>query len=577
NYLKRKENVFTMEKDVVTEEYNKLQKKNSQETNSKIFPVNFGEQFSVNEQTLSDQEAALEASRRSYSAGLEIAPSATESVTELDRATIDFYQNLSVEDRLKIDRFIAARYINRDYQNATLVNADLDFEKSLSREERSHVKLLSRKLKESTMNNAETDALSQSFVFYNNKATNAKPKWNRLILSYALDINKTGDYLAKRKDYAYYQSLSTQEKNYVSIIEGFRRQNHKILTENLNEDASNVVIPTLTKNIPKYLVKTPQMSIEGELIDNQDGTSVKSFAVALEDQGGQKVYQTSTNENGEFAFRSIETDNYKLVSADDKYAEKFEKDYFIKGLKVESIETSEFNNTTSSVLFFDSDSKALRREGIVLLDEIAREYNNSRFLIELDSHTDSEGNKEYNETLSLSRGNSVKNYLVSKGVDNNDIVLRFYGSDKPVASNDNVYGKQFNRRVNVTMKAGKSFDYNPAVVYLAQPTADFSKLAARYEISEERLMKLNGLNLKNLAPYKPVRLPNTGISPDLSQVVPLNNDVMAFTTYTVGKNETVTSIADKFRIPEELLYELNNLQSDNLTEGTVIIIIKRNR
>lgn len=575
-YLERKENVFTMEKDVVTEEYNKLQEKNGRETNAKIFPLEFGKQITVNDRTLTDEEAALEASRKSYSSGLEIPSVTTGTATELDQAALDFYQALSTEDRLKIDRFIAARYINSDYQDAIIVNADLDFEKSLSREERSHVKLLSKKLRESALNNAEKDALSQSFVFYNNKATNAKPKWNRIILSYGLDINKAGSYLAKRKDYAFYQSLSGQEKGFVANIEAFRNTNHKILTENLNEDASNVIITDLSRNIPKYLVKTPKVTIEGELVDNQNGKAVKSFAVALENEGGQKVYQTNTNEKGEFAFKSIKTDDYKLVSADDKYAEKFEKDYFVKDLRLKGVDAEEFNNIVSSVLFFDSDSKSIRREGIVLLDEIVAEYNKGSFLIELDSHTDSEGNKDYNEALSLSRGNSVKNYLVSKGVDTQDIVLRFFGSDKPVASNDNVYGKQFNRRVDVTIKANSSLNYNPAVVYLAQPTADFRKLAETYNISEDELMELNGLNFRSFSPYKPVRLPNIGISPDLDQVVPLNTKVMAFTTYQVRKGDTVTSIADKLRIPEELLYELNNLKSDRLEEGSEIIIIERN-
>lgn len=578
NYLQRKENVFTMEKDIVTQEYAKLKEKNTQETNSRIFPASFGQQLTSTGSNENDEKAAaLEASKKSYTQGLEISSIPTDNVTELDQEVIDFYEAFNNLDRLKIDRFIAARYINKDYQKASLINSDLDFEKSLDRDERSHIKLLSKKLKEDALNNAEKDAIAKSFIFYNNKATNAKPKWNRLILSYALDINQSGSYLAKRKDYAFYQSMSDKEKGYIAQIESFRNLNHKILTESLREDASNVVTPNLVRNIPSYIVKSPKMSIEGELIDNQDGKAVKSFSVALENKGGKKVYQTNTNDKGEFAFRSINSDEYRLVSADKKYAEKFNKDYFIKDLKLTEIEVDDFSKITNTVLFFDSDSKSLRNEALVILDEVVSEYKKSRFLIELDSHTDDEGNKEYNEALSLSRGSSVKEFLVNKGVDNSDIVLRFFGSDKPVAPNDNVYGKQFNRRVDITIKSGTGLQYNPAVVYLAQPTADFKKLADRYKISESNLMKLNGLSKAQLTPYKPVRLPNVGISPDLSQVVPLNTSVMTFVTYKVGSGETVTSIADKLRIPEELLYELNNLKGDNLPAGSEIIVIQRSK
>lgn len=578
DYLKRNENVFTMDREVVTEEYAKLKEKNTRETNSKIFPASFGTQITSNgSDDAQKREEAEEVNRNSWTKGLEIASAPSATIDELDQATIDFYESLPVTDRLKIDRFIAARYINRDYKQSALINADLDFEKGLSREERSHVKLLSKKLKEDVLNNPEKDALNRAFIFYNNKATNAKPKWNRLILSYALDINRGGSYLAKRKDYAYYESLTNEEKNFVAQLESFRNANHKILTEHLSEDASNVVVPNLIRNIPSYIVKSPKMSIEGELIDNQNGESVKSFSVALENKGGKKVYQTNTNEKGQFAFKSIKSDEYKLVSADSKYAEKFNKDYFIKGLKLIEVEEDEFNKITSTVLFFDSDSKLIRKEGNVVLNEVIAEYKKSRFLIELDSHTDNEGNKDYNEALSLSRGNSVKDYLVRNGIDNSDIVLRFFGSDKPIAPNDNVYGKQFNRRVDITIKSGNSLQYNPAVVYLAQPTANFKQLATRYKISESSLMKLNGLSSAKLDAFKPVRLPNIGISPDLSQVVPLNTSLMTFITYKVRSGETVTSIADKLRIPEELIYELNNLQSDHLPVGSEIIVIRRSK
>ena len=576
-YLKRPDNIFTMDEDVVTEEYAKLQEKNPEETNKRIFPITFGKPVASISTGGSTGTPTGDIAAKTYTNGLEVSNKPTENITRLDPQTIDFYEGLSDQDQLKIDRFIGARYINRDYAQSSIINADIEFESNLIRAEKSHIKLLSKSLKEDAMDRVEKEAVKASFVFYDNKATNAKPKWNRLILSYGLDIDKNGSYLAKRKDYAFYESLTDTEKGYVKQLEDFRNTNHRILTDNLREDATDVVVPNLVRNIPKYIVKTDKMSIEGELIDNQDGTAVEAFSVALENDKGTKVYQTNTNEKGEFAFKSIETDEYKLVSADDRYDEKFAKDYFIKDLKITEVEADVFRNLINTNIFFDSDSKALRREAVVTLDEIAKAYQDGRFLVELDSHTDNEGNKDYNEALSLERGNATKSYLVSKGVDNGDVVMRFFGSDKPVAPNDNVYGKQFNRRVDIRIKATSGSAYNPPVVYLAQPTVDFKKLASRYQISDTRLRALNGLNSNELAAFKPVRLPNINISPDLSQVVPLNTNVMIFTSYLVKAGETVTSIADKLRIPEELIYELNNLASDKLEAGSKLIIVRRTK
>ncbi|MEL7147980.1 MAG: OmpA family protein, partial [Bacteroidota bacterium] len=451
-YLKRTDNVFTMNEDVVTAEYTKLKEKNGQETNSRVFPINFGQQtagITTNQgtATASNSGSSSSVAKKTYTNGLEVSSLPSEKITQLDRQAIDFYEALSDQDQLKIDRFIGARYINRYYADSDILNADVAFESDLVRSEKSHIKLLSKSLKEDVMSNPEKEAVKQSFVFYDNKATNAKPKWNRLILSYGLEINRNGSYLAKRKDYAFYESLSEVEKGYIRQIEGFRNTNHRILTDNLREDATDVIVPNLVRNIPKYIVKTDKMSIEGELIDNQDGKAVEKFSVALENKSGKKVYQTNTNQKGKFAFKSIETDDYKLVSADERYSEKFEKDYFIKDLTINEVATDEFKNLINTMVFFDFDSKKLRSEAVVTLDEIANAYKKSKFLIELDSHTDNEGDKAYNESLSLDRGSAAKDYLVAKGVENGDIVLKFFGSDKPIAPNDNVYGRQFNRRV----------------------------------------------------------------------------------------------------------------------------------
>ena len=573
SYIKRKDKVFSRERDVVEREYKELKRKQAESVSEKIFPVLFSDE------AISEANSDTENSRPvapSYSKGLEVSKESTRSVVRLDEETIKFYEGLPIQDKLKVDRFIAARYINKDYESAQLLNADLDFEKRISKEEKSFVKVLSKRFKEETLNKPEKQLLAEGFIFYNSQATNAKPKWNRIILSYALNVRSGGVYLAKRKDYAFYNGLSDVEKGYVKQIEAFRRTNHRIISDNIEKDSKDVILTNLVRNIPKYIVKTEKMSIEGELVDNKNGKAVESFAVALENESGKQVYQTNTNKNGEFAFNSIDSDQYKLVSASSEYAEKFNEEYFIKDLSVKEVNENEFSYLTiNTVLFFDSDAKSLRNEAKVSLDEIAAAYKKSNFNIELDSHTDDEGNKSYNEKLSKDRGFNAKDYLVSKGVNASDVVIRFYGSEKPVTSNDNVYGKQFNRRVDVIIKSVNKLPYNPALVYLAKPSANLEDLAKRYKITPSELRNLNGLGTGDLKAYQPVRLPNVNISPDLTQVVPLNMNVLNLSSYMVRKGDSVTSIADKLRIPEELIYELNNLTSDNIEAGTKIIVLIR--
>ena len=67
--------------------------------------------------------------------------------------------------------------------------------------------------------------------------------------------------------------------------------------------------------------------------------------------------------------------------------------------------------------------------------------------VEIQGHTDSIGSAAYNMKLSQRRADSVKAYLVSKGVNGSELTARGFGKTKPIASNDTTEGRAQNRRV----------------------------------------------------------------------------------------------------------------------------------
>lgn len=72
-------------------------------------------------------------------------------------------------------------------------------------------------------------------------------------------------------------------------------------------------------------------------------------------------------------------------------------------------------------------------------------------------HTDSTGSDAINQPLSVSRANSVQNYLLSCGVNAAQIKsVVGQGSSSPVASNDTEAGRKQNRRVEVFMYASEA-------------------------------------------------------------------------------------------------------------------------
>jgi outer membrane protein OmpA-like peptidoglycan-associated protein len=69
--------------------------------------------------------------------------------------------------------------------------------------------------------------------------------------------------------------------------------------------------------------------------------------------------------------------------------------------------------------------------------------------VEIGGHTDSEGDDAQNLKLSQDRADSVRTYLVGKGVEGNRVVAVGYGETKPIADNATKEGREANRRVEV--------------------------------------------------------------------------------------------------------------------------------
>ncbi len=99
---------------------------------------------------------------------------------------------------------------------------------------------------------------------------------------------------------------------------------------------------------------------------------------------------------------------------------------------------------------FEFDSAKLRRGEIMKLDEVAgfaEKHGDAQ--LEADGHTCSIGTEAYNQVLSERRAESVKAYLVKKGVAADRITTVGYGESKPVADNKTREGRELNRRVEV--------------------------------------------------------------------------------------------------------------------------------
>ncbi|BDU53524.1 outer membrane protein OmpA [Limnohabitans sp. INBF002] len=106
--------------------------------------------------------------------------------------------------------------------------------------------------------------------------------------------------------------------------------------------------------------------------------------------------------------------------------------------------------TYAADAFFDFDKSVLKPAGKAKLDDLVAKVKgiNLEVIIAV-GHTDSIGTDAYNQKLSVRRAESVKAYLISKGIEKNRIYTEGKGEKQPVASNKTKEGRAKNRRVEI--------------------------------------------------------------------------------------------------------------------------------
>ena len=106
--------------------------------------------------------------------------------------------------------------------------------------------------------------------------------------------------------------------------------------------------------------------------------------------------------------------------------------------------------TTLEVIHFNHGELKLQPVYQALLGKAAPLIKGSpNVKLEIAGHSDSFGSKKKNLSLSLKRANTVKNYLIEKGVSQNRLTTTVYASDQPIASSLSPIGKNLNRRVEI--------------------------------------------------------------------------------------------------------------------------------
>ena len=98
-------------------------------------------------------------------------------------------------------------------------------------------------------------------------------------------------------------------------------------------------------------------------------------------------------------------------------------------------------------VFFDTDSSELSDQARATLDKQAQWLNNyHQYSFTIEGHADERGTREYNIALGARRAETVREYLISRGVAQTRMRTISYGKERPVALCNDISCWSQNRR-----------------------------------------------------------------------------------------------------------------------------------
>ncbi|MEO5891812.1 MAG: OmpA family protein [Ferruginibacter sp.] len=205
-------------------------------------------------------------------------------------------------------------------------------------------------------------------------------------------------------------------------------------------------------NLPK------DAPVDVTIADAKSGEMLNHEIVIFRSKLNNREYQGLSDSVGKFSLRLPAGDKYEIfiLGFNDSTSynvldipalkgNQFYKNGFKVDIQFEAPKSFVLDNCT-----FESGKAALKPEAYGVLDELV-EYLKRKDdeKIEIGGHTDNVGKAEANMVLSTNRANTVRAYLLTKGIAPERVTSKGYGMTVPVADNDSDEGRQTNRRTEV--------------------------------------------------------------------------------------------------------------------------------
>ncbi|MCW3089618.1 MAG: hypothetical protein JWP81_687 [Ferruginibacter sp.] len=211
---------------------------------------------------------------------------------------------------------------------------------------------------------------------------------------------------------------------------------------------------TTQSNLPK------DAPVSVTIADAKSGEMLNHEIVIFRSKLNNREYQGLSDSTGKFSIQLPAGDKYEIFILGFHDSTSYnvleipglkDNQFYKKGFSFKV--DIEFEAPKSFVLdncTFESGKATLKPEAYAVLDELVeylKRKDDER--IEIGGHTDNVGKAEANLILSTNRANTVRAYLLTKGIAPERVTAKGYGLTVPIAENDNEEGRQMNRRTEV--------------------------------------------------------------------------------------------------------------------------------
>ena len=230
--------------------------------------------------------------------------------------------------------------------------------------------------------------------------------------------------------------------------------------EKLNSNSSKLSISRNQKSSTFYISESSDSKTYYDLIEYKVVDLENSFVLEINIKPEIKsgLLTLSTNKFNISERLSSSNALIELENKDQYNLRLISNNYFIldtilniqksSSVNLNLLEIKKGNRKTLSINFKRS-STELTEQSIPYLENLLHIFKENDVKVIIEGHTDNSGDYKLNVKLSKDRANTIKDYLIKKGIERNRIKIKGYGPSRPRYSNQSEELRRLNRRVEL--------------------------------------------------------------------------------------------------------------------------------